>query len=107
MTEDFDGRVMRQLGRRIKRRRNFLELSQESLAERADIHRTQISSYENGERMPFTSTLIKLAAALGMSVGRLLAGIEWEVVAGPPLRDPREEDPWDPRQEGNDDAEER
>jgi transcriptional regulator with XRE-family HTH domain len=31
---------MRQLGRRIKRRRNSLDLSQEALAERAGIHRT-------------------------------------------------------------------
>jgi transcriptional regulator with XRE-family HTH domain len=106
MTEDFDNRVMRQLGRRIKRRRNFLELSQESLAERADLHRTLISSYENGERMPFTSTLIKLAAALGISTGRLVVGIEWEVVAGPPLRDPRADDPWDPRQDDDGVAEE-
>jgi transcriptional regulator with XRE-family HTH domain len=101
MTKDFDSRVMGQLGRRIKRRRNFLELSQEALAERATIHRTQISFYENGERMPFTSTLIKLAAALGVSVGRLTDGIEWEV-PGPPLRVPREDDPWDPRQDGDD-----
>jgi transcriptional regulator with XRE-family HTH domain len=97
--EDFDSRVMRQLGRRVKRRRNFLDLSQEALAERAGIHRTQISSYENGERMPLASTLIKLAAALGISVGRLVIGIEWEVVAGAPLRILHEDDPWDPRQD--------
>jgi transcriptional regulator with XRE-family HTH domain len=99
--EDFDSRVMRQLGRRVKRRRNFLDLSQEALAERAGIHRTQISFYENGERMPLTSSLIKLAAALGISVGQLVVGIDWEVT-GPPLRDPREGDPWDPEQGGGD-----
>jgi len=103
--EDFDSRVMRQLGHRIKRRRNFLDLSQEALAERAGIHRTQISFYENGERMPLAATLIKLAAALGISVGRLLVGIEWEVT-GPPLRIPHEDDPWDPRQ-GDDGAAEK
>jgi transcriptional regulator with XRE-family HTH domain len=97
--EDFDNRVMRQLGRRIKRRRNFLDLSQDALAERAGIHRTQISFYENGERMPLTSTLIKLAAALGISVGQLVVGIDWEVT-GPPLREPREDDPWEPRKGG-------
>jgi transcriptional regulator with XRE-family HTH domain len=102
--DDFDGRVRRQLGRRIRRRRNFLDLSQEALAERAGIHRTQISLYENGERMPLASSLIKLAAALGMSVGRLVVGIEWEVVAGTPLRDLAEDDPWDPRQDGDDAA---
>lgn len=84
--DDFDRRVARQLGRRIKRRRHFLDLSQETLGERTRIHRTQFSLYENGERMPMTSTLIKLAAGLGVSVDELLVGIEWEVVR-PPLPD--------------------
>ncbi|HEY0280159.1 MAG TPA: helix-turn-helix transcriptional regulator [Solirubrobacterales bacterium] len=83
--DEFDERVKKVLGRRIKRRRQFLDLSQEALAERAGIHRTQISLYENGERMPMTSTLLKLAAALGVSVDQLLVGIEWRVPAGPPL----------------------
>jgi hypothetical protein len=30
----------------------------------------------------------------------LVVGIEWEVVAGPTLRDTGEEDPWEPRQDG-------
>lgn len=81
--DEFDRGVARQLGRRIKRRRQFLDLSQEALAERAGIHRTQISFYEHGERMPLASTLVKLAAALGVSVDQLLVGIEWEVQAGP------------------------
>jgi transcriptional regulator with XRE-family HTH domain len=84
--DDFDTRVARQLGRRVKRRRNFLDLSQEALAERAGIHRTQISLYEHGERMPLVSTLIKLAAALEISVEQLVVGMEWPV-PGPPLGD--------------------
>jgi transcriptional regulator with XRE-family HTH domain len=77
--DGFDKRVAEQLGRRVKRRRNFLDLSQEALAERAGIHRTLISLYEHGQRMPLTSTLIKLAAGLGVSVDQLVGGIEWEV----------------------------
>jgi transcriptional regulator with XRE-family HTH domain len=79
MNDDFDSHVKRQLGRRIKRRRQFLELSQEALAERAAIHRTQISLFEHAERMPLTSTLIKLAAALEVSVEQLVTGIDWNV----------------------------
>jgi transcriptional regulator with XRE-family HTH domain len=90
--DEFDRRVARQLGRRVRRRRHFLDLSQEALAERTGIHRTQFSLYESGERMPLTSTLIKLAAGLGVSVDQLLVGIEWKV-SGPPLRDPYEDDP--------------
>jgi transcriptional regulator with XRE-family HTH domain len=93
LMDEFDQRLKKVLGRRIRRRRSYLDLFQEFLAERAGIHRTQISLYENGERMPFAASLVKLAAALGVSVDRLLAGLEWRVVAGPPLRDPGEGDP--------------
>jgi hypothetical protein len=41
--------------------------------------------------MPMASTLIKLAAGLGVSVDQLLVGIEWQVV-GPPLREEYDED---------------
>jgi hypothetical protein len=41
--DEFDRRVARQLGRRVRRRRHFLDLSQEALGERTGIHRTQFS----------------------------------------------------------------
>jgi transcriptional regulator with XRE-family HTH domain len=90
--DEFDRRVARQLGRRIKRRRQFLDLSQEALAERSGMHRTQFSVYENGQRMPLASSLIKLAAGLEISVGQLVVGIEWPV-SGPPLRGTDEDHP--------------
>jgi transcriptional regulator with XRE-family HTH domain len=83
--DEFGRRVAKVLGRRVKRRRQYLDLSQEALAERAGIHRTQISLFEHGERMPLTATLVKLAAALGVSVDQLLVGVEWKV---PRLPDP-------------------
>ncbi|HEX3737341.1 MAG TPA: helix-turn-helix transcriptional regulator [Solirubrobacterales bacterium] len=93
MEDEFAASVAARIGRRIRRRRRALELSQENLGERAGIHHTPISLYEHGERMPLTSTLIKLAAGLGVSVGQLVAGIEWEPKAGPPLPGPDEGDP--------------
>ena len=53
-------------------------LNQEELALRADIHRTQISYVESGQRMPRLDTLIKLAGALGVTANDLVAGIVWE-----------------------------
>jgi transcriptional regulator with XRE-family HTH domain len=76
--DEFERRVAVELGRRVRRRRHFLDLSQETLAVRAGIHRTQISLYENGERMPLTSTLIRLAGALEASTDQLVAGTRWE-----------------------------
>ncbi len=84
--DEFDKRVAVQFGRRLRRRRHFLDLSQSALAERADLHYTQISLYERGEGMPLTSTLVKLAASLGVSTDQLVAGVTWEVF-GPPLGD--------------------
>jgi transcriptional regulator with XRE-family HTH domain len=52
-------------------------LSQEELAFRADIHRTQISLIEGGDRLPRLDTLVKLAGALGVSVEELVEGISW------------------------------
>jgi transcriptional regulator with XRE-family HTH domain len=76
--DEFDRRVAFEFGRRVRRRRHFLDLSQETLALRAGIHRTQISLYENGERMPLVSTLIRLAGGLEASTDQLLAGTRWE-----------------------------
>jgi transcriptional regulator with XRE-family HTH domain len=76
--DKFDRRVAVELGRRVRRRRHFLDISQETLALRAGVHRTQISLWENGERMPLTSTLVRLAGALEASPDQLLAGSRWE-----------------------------
>ena len=92
MNDEFSVQVQEVLGRRMRRRRRALDMSQEVFAERAGIHRTQTTLYERGRRMPYASTLIKLAAALEMSVDQLLVGIEWRV-EGPPAGDRTEDDP--------------
>ncbi len=54
------------------------DLSQEVLALRADVHRSQISLMESGERLPRLDTLVKLAGALGVTVADLTAEISWD-----------------------------
>ncbi|HVW46303.1 MAG TPA: helix-turn-helix transcriptional regulator [Solirubrobacterales bacterium] len=54
--------------------------SQEELAFRAAIHRTQVSLLESGKRLPRLETLIKLAGALEVSPADMLDGIVWEPV---------------------------
>jgi transcriptional regulator with XRE-family HTH domain len=67
--------------RRIRRREG---LSQEELAVRASLHRTEIGKLENTERVPRIDTLIQLAGAMAVPAGELLDGIYW--VPGPEPR---------------------
>lgn len=46
-------------------------LTQEALAERAELHMTQVGGMERGVANPSYSNLLKLAAGLGVSVGAL------------------------------------
>ena len=66
-----DPDVRRLFGTSLKACRNRLGLSQEQLAERADLHRTYISDVERGARNPSLQSITKLAAALDISVSAL------------------------------------
>lgn len=69
-------------GDNLLRIRQARRLSQEALAERANIHRTQISHFETGQRQPQLETLIKLAGALEVPVEMLIDGIRFVPGAG-------------------------
>ncbi len=65
-------------GKAIRRRRRELDLSQEELAERAELHRNYISGIETGTRNPSLKNIEKLAKALDISISELFTkyGIE-------------------------------
>lgn len=79
-----DGAAAEQLGRNLFMARRRAGYSQQELAARCSLHRTEIGFVESGQRLPRADTLIKLASALGIGAGGLLAGIEW--VAPAPSR---------------------
>jgi XRE family transcriptional regulator, regulator of sulfur utilization len=64
-------------GRNLARARKRAGLSQEELAVRATLHRTEIGLLERGERLPRIDTMIKVAGALSISPTELIDGIEW------------------------------
>ena len=70
--------IKQRFGKAIRRRRRELDLSQEQLAERAELHRTYISNIERGELNPSLETMEKLVKALDITVSALFAnyGIE-------------------------------
>jgi transcriptional regulator with XRE-family HTH domain len=52
-------------------------ISQERLAFRAEINRTEVSMMETGQRLPRLLTIVKLAGALEATPNDLCAGITW------------------------------
>ena len=73
-------RPSRRFAANLRRLRADAGLTQEELAFRAAIHRTQVSLLEGGGRMPRVLTLVRLAGALGATTNDLLDGIVWESI---------------------------
>lgn len=61
------------LGEAIRRSREELALSQEDLADAADMHITHLGGLERGVRNPSYTTLLKLAKALRLEPGALVS----------------------------------
>jgi len=65
-----------QLGKNIKRLRQSKGLSQEKLAELADLHRTYVGGVERGERNISLLNLVRIAQVLEVSLSNLVKGID-------------------------------
>ena len=67
--------MRRALGRRVRQLRTGLGLTQEQLAERAELHWTHISGIERGQYNVKLSTLTQVARGLGITLSDLFAGV--------------------------------
>ena len=67
--------VLAALGQNVRRRREARELTQEKLAERADLDPTYISGIERGLRNPGIKNVARLAKALGLTTAELCKGV--------------------------------
>ena len=65
--------VIKCFGASVQKFRFGLGISQEILAERANLHRTYIADIERGARNPTLLTIKKLAKGLGISAAELLS----------------------------------
>ncbi len=63
----------------IKRQRQRIAISQEKLAELADLHRTYISQLERGLKSPSLKALFSLASALNTELHSLILEVEKEL----------------------------
>lgn len=63
------------LGRSVRKHREAKGISQEALAELADLDRTYISDIERGNRNPGIKNVARLAKALGITTAELCEGV--------------------------------
>ena len=68
--------ILRKFGENVRARRETKDLSQEKLAELADLDRTYISGVERGVRNPSILSAIRIAKALKTTLSDLSGGIE-------------------------------
>lgn len=66
-------KVLTRFGERVRQCREAAGLSQEGLAERADLDRTYLSGIERGLRNPGVKNVVAIAKALRISVGDLFS----------------------------------
>ncbi|MFQ5880911.1 MAG: helix-turn-helix domain-containing protein [Candidatus Methylomirabilales bacterium] len=68
--------IERALGREIKKARESLQKSQETLAFDAGVHRTYVSLIERGQKSPTLAVIVRLAKALNVRPSELLRRVE-------------------------------
>ncbi|HXT11975.1 MAG TPA: helix-turn-helix transcriptional regulator [Candidatus Angelobacter sp.] len=60
----------------VRKRREERELTQEALAERADLDPTYISGIERGVRNPSVLSVVRIARALGVTTSKLMEKVD-------------------------------
>jgi transcriptional regulator with XRE-family HTH domain len=81
MSRSGSGTVAERFAENLRRVRRREGLSQEQLAIRASLHRTEVGKLERAGRVCRVDTLIQLAGAMAIPPGELLQGID--CVPGP------------------------
>lgn len=68
-------KILTDFGRNVSRLRNDAGLSQDKLAEKADLDRTYLSGIERGVRNPGIKSVLRIARALNVSLDKLCKGV--------------------------------
>lgn len=78
------GEPIKAFGLVVKEMRKARGLSQEALADEAQLDRTFISQLETGAKQPSLTTIFRIAAALQSEASNLLRQVEDRLVTGEP-----------------------
>lgn len=68
--------LTKQVGLRVRNYRNLAGMTQEGLAERADVHPTYIGQVERGEKNMTLESMHRIAGALNVSMSQLLENLD-------------------------------
>lgn len=79
-------KILARFGRAVREHRHKLGVSQEKLAEYADLHRTYVADVERGNRNIGLVNIIRLAAALEVLPGQLVDPCTCETSAACPKK---------------------
>lgn len=69
-------RALDLFGQNVRKQRTDKGLSQEALADKADLDPTYISGIEQGVRNPSLLSIVRIAKALGTESGNLFQGVK-------------------------------
>jgi transcriptional regulator with XRE-family HTH domain len=70
------GQIRKALGQAVRKHREQLELTQEELAEKAEVHRTYLADIERGTRNPSIESIRRVAYALKIPISELFKTTE-------------------------------
>lgn len=74
-TTSSETKLLKQLKNNIRAERQKIGLSQEALADKADLDRSYVGGVERGERNVSLINIVRLARALGVAPVNLLRGL--------------------------------
>lgn len=72
-------KIAHEIGKIIARHRNEKGLSQESLADLAEIHRTYVSQIERGLKYPTIYVLVQISKALDIKLSQIILELEKKI----------------------------
>ncbi|MDG0835870.1 helix-turn-helix domain-containing protein [Roseateles saccharophilus] len=75
MGKEHDARIVKAAAAEIKSRRGRININQEELAHRAEVHRSYIARLEVGSSQPTLAVLVRIAAALETDASELVGAI--------------------------------
>jgi transcriptional regulator with XRE-family HTH domain len=67
--------ILKSFGNAVKKLREAKGLTQETLAEKADLDRTYLSDIERGLRNAGVKNIVRIAKGLGITSSRLMEGV--------------------------------